>query len=75
MEMDGVDRGDQHRVMGTGFANVSHFKKWYKEVSLGVTDFNFLNAFVARNLLVDELERSNKRGGKCKRVKLFKWKF
>ena len=24
----GVDRGDQHRVMGAGFANVSHFKKW-----------------------------------------------
>ena len=47
MEMDGVDRGDQHRVMGAGFANVSHFKKWYKKVSLGIADFNFLNAFAA----------------------------
>ena len=28
--MDGVDRGDQHRVVGAGFANVAHFKKWYK---------------------------------------------
>ena len=28
--MGGVDRGDQHRVMGAGFANVAHFKKWYK---------------------------------------------
>ena len=25
--MDGVDRGDQHRVVGAGFANVAHFKK------------------------------------------------
>ena len=23
--MDGVDRGDQHRVMGARFSNVSHF--------------------------------------------------
>ena len=26
--MGGVDRGNQHRVMGAGFANVAHFKKW-----------------------------------------------
>ena len=25
--MGGVDRGDQHRTVGAGFANVSHFKK------------------------------------------------
>jgi len=25
--MGGVDRGDQHRVMGAGFSNVTHFKK------------------------------------------------
>ena len=43
--MDGVDRGDQHRVMGAGFANVAHFKKWYKKVFMGITDFSFLQAF------------------------------
>ena len=26
IEMDGVDQGDQHRVMGVGFTNVSHFE-------------------------------------------------
>ena len=26
--MDEVDRGDQHRVMGTGFLNVAHLKNW-----------------------------------------------
>ena len=31
--MDGADRGDQHRVMGAGFPNVAHFKKWYKRLS------------------------------------------
>ena len=32
------------------------FKKWYKKVSLGVPDFNFLNAFTAWNVLVDDLQ-------------------
>ena len=31
--MGGVDRGDQHRVVGAGFVNVAHFKKWYKKLS------------------------------------------
>ena len=31
--MGGVDRGDQHRVIGAGFANVAHFKKWFKRPS------------------------------------------
>ena len=44
--MGGVDRGDQHRVMGAGFANVSHFKKWYKKAFLGVYDFGLLNLHV-----------------------------
>ena len=29
--MDAVDRGDQYREMGGGFANKAHFKKWYKK--------------------------------------------
>ncbi len=70
--MGGVDRGDQHRVMGAGFANVSHFKKWYKKAFLGVCDFGLLNAFTAWNLSVDSNERT--RGVATKR-KLLKWEF
>ena len=69
MKMDGTNRGDQHRVMGTRFANVLHLKTWYKKVSLGVADFNSLNVFAAWNLLVDDLERNNRgwnRGGNTK---------
>ena len=62
-------------VMGAGFTNITHFKKWYKKVSLSVANFNFLNAFTAWNLSVDEFQKSYKRGRKCKRVKLVKWKF
>ena len=40
--MGGVDKGDQHRVMGASFANVSHFKKWYKKAFMGIADFSFL---------------------------------
>ena len=43
--MGGVDKGDQHRVMGAGFANVAHFKKWYKKAFMGLADFSFLQAF------------------------------
>ena len=53
--MVGVDRGDQHRVMGAGFANVSHFKKWYKKAFLGIADFSMLNVFAAWNLSVDQI--------------------
>jgi len=51
--MGGVDRGDQHRVMGAGFSNVAHFKKWYKKAYLGITDFSMLNIFSAWNLSVE----------------------
>ena len=34
--MGDVDRGDQHRVMGAGFSDVTHFKKWYKKAYLGI---------------------------------------
>ena len=45
--MGGVDRGDQHRVVGAGFANVAHFKKWYKNTFLAIADFSLLQAFTA----------------------------
>ena len=71
--MGGVDRGDQHRVMGAGFANVAHFKKWYKKAFMGIADFSFLQAFAAWNLSVDGM--NNKRGGEVKREMLVKWQF
>ena len=37
-KVDGEDRGHYHRVMGTGFANVAHFKKWYEKVLTGIAD-------------------------------------
>ena len=70
--MGGVDRGDQHRVMGAGFANVSHFKKWYKKAFLGVCDFALLNAFTAWNLSVT---KENLTRGGCLKNKLVKWEF
>ena len=70
--MGGVDQGDQHRVMGAGFANVAHFKKWYKKAFMGIADFCLLNAFSAWNLAVDK-EQANNRGGEVRRNKLLKW--
>ena len=54
--MDCVDRGSQHRIMGAGFANVAHFKKWYKKVFMGIEDFSFLQAYASWNLSVEELK-------------------
>ena len=52
--MGRVDRGDHHRLMGSGFANVTHFKKWYKKSFSGISDFSFLQAFTAWNLAVNK---------------------
>ena len=74
--MGGVDRGDQHRVMGAGFANVAHFKKWYKKAYLGLADFSMLQAFTAWNLSVDQVRTTGSRGGVYReRKKLLKWEF
>ena len=70
--MGGFDQGDQHRVMGTGFANVAHFKKWYKKAFMGIADFSLLNAFSAWNLSVDTQQADN-RGGEVWINKLLKW--
>ena len=74
--MGGVDRGDQHRVMGAGFANVSHFKKWYKKAFLGIADFSMLNAFAAWNLSVEQIQGISRGGSTNKhRQRLVKWQF
>ena len=72
--MGGVDRGNQHCIMGAGFANVSHFKKLYKNAFMRLCDFRFLNAFVAWNLTI---KCNTRRGrGDCFTMKrLLKWEF
>ena len=40
--MGGVDLGYHHRLMGAGFVNVAHFKKWYKEEFWVIDGFSFL---------------------------------
>ena len=72
--MGGVDRGDQHRVIGAGFSNVAHFKKWYKKCFLGIADFSMLQAFAAWNISIDECSAGS-RGGMRNRRKLIKWQF
>ena len=59
--MGGGDRGDQHQVIGAGFANVAHFKKWFKKAFFGIADFCLLQAFTAWNLSVDQITK-NRRG-------------
>ena len=70
--MGGVDRGDQHRVVGAGFANVAHFKKWYKKAFFGIADFCLLQAFTAWNLSIDARDRKS---SESKRKKIVKWEF
>lgn len=47
--MRGVDRRDQHRLMEAGSKNMGHFKKRYKNLFLGIYDFNVLNEFSTWN--------------------------
>ena len=73
--MGGVDRGDQHRTVGAGFANVSHFKKWYKKTFLAIADFSLLQAFTAWNLSVDQIAENRRGNSEVKRKRLIKWEF
>ncbi len=54
--MDGVDRSDQYRERGAGFASKSHYKKWYKKSYFAVLDFMLLNAFFAWNMSAEEVD-------------------
>ena len=55
--MGRVDRGYQHRFMGEGFANIAHFKKWYKKEFLELAGFSFLQGFTAWRLAVNRPDR------------------
>ena len=46
----GVDRGNQHQVIGTCFVNVAHFKKWFTKVFFGIANFYLPQAFILWNL-------------------------
>lgn len=48
--MYGVDKHDQLRAVGGGFAKKSHFKKWYKKTLLGIFDMMLVNAYIAWHL-------------------------
>ena len=52
--MNGVDRGNQHRTVGTLFTNFAHFQKWYKKAFLGKSKFSLLQVFTAWNMPFDE---------------------
>ena len=66
--MDGVDRGDQYRETGSGFATKAHYKKWYKKAYFAILDFMILNAFFAWNMSAEEEPTLN-------RWKVKKWQF
>jgi Transposase IS4 len=55
--MFGVDKGDQMRVHGGGFAAKAHYKKWYKKQFLAIIDCMLLNAFVAWNMAAGGRQR------------------
>ena len=63
--MDGVDRGDQSRECGAGFAAKAYYKKWYKKGDLAVQDFMILNSFYAWNMAAEDPS--------LKRMKLSLW--
>ena len=58
-KMFGVDKGDQARSHFGGFANRSHFHKWYKKVYLAILDCAILNAHAAWNMSCAEMEGRN----------------
>ena len=65
--MGGVDRGDQTRLMGAGFATKAHYKKWYKKAFFAILDFMLLNSFTAWNMAVAE--------GDSTKYEMLKWEY
>jgi Transposase IS4 len=48
--MQGVDKSDQMRAAGGGFAAKAHYQKWYKRVYFAILDMMTLNSLIAWNL-------------------------
>jgi len=59
--MFGVDKGDQIRMHGGGFARKAHFKKWYKKAFFAVADCMLLNSLIAWNLSCSHPTRNQRR--------------
>jgi len=52
--MFGVDKGDQMRLHGGGFARKAHFQKWYKRSFMAIMDFMLLNSLIKWNMSAKE---------------------
>ena len=48
-------------MVSASFANVSHYKKWFKRAFFSIADFCLLQAFPAWNLSIDQMYQ-NRRG-------------
>jgi len=48
--MFGVDKGDQIRMHGGGFARKAHFQKWHKRAFFAIVDCMLLNSLIAWNM-------------------------
>jgi len=59
--MGGVDKGDQMRLHGGGFARKAHYKKWYKKAFFAVADCMLLNSLIAWNLSCKERRNTHRR--------------
>ena len=42
--MDGLDRIDQYRETGAGYASKAHYKTWYKTAFFTILEFMVLNS-------------------------------
>ena len=54
-EMGGVDKADQHRAAGGGFALKAHYKKWYKKGYFALLDCMLLNAWLGWNISCQQI--------------------
>ena len=50
----GVDKGDQMRLHGGGFARKAHFKKWHKRAFMAALDVMPLNGLITWNLSAED---------------------
>ena len=65
--MFGVDKGDQIRLHGGGFARKAHFKKWYKKSFMAVLDCMLLNSLIAWNIAASDPD--------LKRIRMQRYEF
>jgi len=52
--MFGVDKGDQMRLHGGGFARKAHFHKWHERSIMAIMAFMFLNGLIKWNMSAEE---------------------